>query len=181
MFQKSYKILSTEKLNNTTFSFVISCPELAEESWCGRFVNVLCGEKTLRRPISISEIDKQNGTITIVFEVRGDGTKWMSERKAGDELDILGPLGNGFFPDKTKRGIFIGGGIGCPPMLGAAKEYGSDAEVILGFRSKKMQYLQISLSLSLSGWKSQQTTVPSAQKALLPMCLKIWFKTAKMP
>ena len=59
MFQKSYKILSTEKLNNTTFSFVISCPELAEESWCGRFVNVLCGEKTLRRPISISEIDKQ--------------------------------------------------------------------------------------------------------------------------
>ena len=172
MFQKSYKILSTEKLNNTTFSFVISCPELAEESWCGRFVNVLCGEKTLRRPISISEIDKQNGTITIVFEVRGDGTKWMSERKAGDELDILGPLGNGFFPDKTKRGIFIGGGIGCPPMLGAAKEYGSDAEVILGFRS---------LSLSLSGWKLQQTTVPSAQKALLPMCLKIWFKTAKMP
>lgn len=100
MFQKSYKILSTEKLNNTTFSFVISCPELAEESWCGRFVNVLCGEKTLRRPISISEIDKQNGTITIVFEVRGDGTKWMSERKAGDELDILGPLGNGFFPIK---------------------------------------------------------------------------------
>ena len=145
MFQKSYKILSTEKLNNTTFSFVISCPELAEESWCGRFVNVLCGEKTLRRPISISEIDKQNGTITIVFEVRGDGTKWMSERKAGDELDILGPLGNGFFPDK------------------------------------KMQYLQISLSLSLSGWKLQQTTVPSAQKALLPICLKIWFKTAKMP
>lgn len=137
MFQKSYKILSTEKLNNTTFSFVISCPELAEESWCGRFVNVLCGEKTLRRPISISEIDKQNGTITIVFEVRGDGTKWMSERKAGDELDILGPLGNGFFPDKTKRGIFIGGGIGCPPMLGAAKEYGSDAEVILGFRSQE--------------------------------------------
>lgn len=137
MFQKSYKILSTEKLNNTTFSFVISCPELAEESWCGRFVNVLCGEKTLRRPISISEIDKQNGTITIVFEVRGDGTKWMSERKAGDELDILGPLGNGFFPDKIKRGIFIGGGIGCPPMLGAAKEYGSDAEVILGFRSQE--------------------------------------------
>ena len=45
MFQKSYKILSTEKLNNTTFSFVISCPELAEESWCGRFVNVLYTEQ----------------------------------------------------------------------------------------------------------------------------------------
>ena len=86
MFQKSYKILSTEKLNNTTFSFVISCPELAEESWCGRFVNVLCGEKTLRRPISISEIDKQNGTITIVFEVRGDGTNGCRREKQGTSL-----------------------------------------------------------------------------------------------
>lgn len=135
MVQKAFKIKSVEQLNASTYSFVIDCPELAQESWCGRFVNILCGEKTLRRPISISEIDKQAGTITLVFEVRGEGTKWLAARKAGDELDLLGPLGNGFFPDTEKRGIFIGGGIGCPPMLGACREYGENAEAILGFRS----------------------------------------------
>lgn len=136
MFQSFYKIQSVEQLNPTTFSFVVDCKNLAAESWCGRFVNIQCGEKTLRRPISISEIDQEKGTITLVFEVRGEGTAWLSQRKAGDEINILGPLGNGFFPDKGKRAIFIGGGIGCPPMLGAAQDYGEKAEAILGFRSK---------------------------------------------
>lgn len=135
MFQSCYKVQSIVQLNSTTYRLVLECAELAAESWCGRFVNIRCGEKTLRRPISISEIDKENGTITLVFEVRGAGTEWLSTRKAGDELDVLGPLGNGFFPKADKRAIFIGGGIGCPPMLGAAQAYGKNAEVILGFRS----------------------------------------------
>ena len=71
MFQSFYKIQSVEQLNPTTFSFVVDCKNLAAESWCGRFVNIQCGEKTLRRPISISEIDQEMGTITLVFEVRG--------------------------------------------------------------------------------------------------------------
>ncbi len=141
MFQSNYKIQSIEQLNPTTFCFVVVCPNLAEESWCGRFVNIQCGEKPLRRPISISEIDKKNGTITLVFEVRGEGTAWLAERKAGEEINILGPLGNGFFPDKDKPAIFIGGGIGCPPMLGAAQDYGENAEAILGFRSHEQMIL----------------------------------------
>lgn len=135
MFQSCYKIKSMEQLNPTTYRLILDCAELAEESWCGRFVNIRCGEKPLRRPISICEIDKANGTITLVFEVRGEGTEWLAARKAGDELDVLGPLGNGFFPNQEKRAIFIGGGIGCPPMLGAAQAYGANAEAILGFRS----------------------------------------------
>lgn len=142
MIQAYFKIQSVEKLNPTTYSFTILCPELAKESVCGQFVNILCGEKTLRRPISISEIDKENGTITLVFEVRGEGTAWMATRKAGDELDILGPLGNGFYPEKDKPAIFIGGGIGCPPMLGAAQEYGENAVAILGFRSQEQLILE---------------------------------------
>ena len=135
MFQSCYKIKSMEQLNPTTYRLILDCAELAEESWCGRFVNIRCGEKPLRRPISICEIDKANGTITLVFEVRGEGTEWLAARKADDELDVLGPLGNGFFPNQEKRAIFIGGGIGCPPMLGAAQAYGANAEAILGFRS----------------------------------------------
>lgn len=137
MTQFIYKIKSIEKINSTTFSFVIDCKSLAKDSWCGRFVNILCDGKTLRRPISISEIDEENGTITIVFEIRGEGTAWLATRKVGDELDILGPLGNGFFPDKSKKAIFIGGGIGTPPMLGACQDYGENSIAILGFRGKE--------------------------------------------
>ena len=141
MVQKAYKIKAKEQLNATTYRFTIDCKDLAEESWCGRFINILCGEKTLRRPISISEIDKNAGTLTIVFEIRGEGTRWLAARSVGDTINILGPLGNGFFPETDKRGIFIGGGIGCPPMLGACQDYGKNAEAILGFRGKEQLIL----------------------------------------
>lgn len=136
MLQADFAIQRKEQLNATTYAFTVDCPKLAEESWCGRFVHIRCGEKPLRRPISICEIDKENGTITLVFEVRGEGTEWLASRKEGDAINILGPLGNGFFPDPEKPAIFVGGGIGCPPMLGAAQDYGENAEAILGFRSE---------------------------------------------
>lgn len=141
MIQSNFTIQAVEQLNKTTFSFTIDCPPLAQESWCGRFVQIRCGEKPLRRPISISEIDQKNGTITIVFEVRGEGTAWLAQQKAGAQINLLGPLGNGFFPDASKPAIFIGGGIGCPPMLGAAQDYGENAEAILGFRSAEQVIL----------------------------------------
>ena len=141
MLQADFKIAFVRRLNETTYQFVIDCPPLAQESWCGRFVHVRCGEKPLRRPISICSIDQDAGTITLVFEVRGDGTAWLAARREGETLNILGPLGNGFFPDKDRPAIFVGGGIGCPPMLGAAQAYGPDAEAILGFRSAKQVIL----------------------------------------
>ena len=54
--------------------------------------------------------------------MKGDGTKWLSERKVGDVLDVLGPLGHGFDVQALgDRPIFIGGGIGVPPMLGCVR------------------------------------------------------------
>ena len=76
MLQAFYTIQSKEQIGKATYSFVIDCPPLAAMSRCGCFVHIQCGEKPLRRPISISEIDAKNGTITLVFEVRGEGTQW---------------------------------------------------------------------------------------------------------
>ncbi len=141
MLQADFPIVSIKRLNATTYYFVLACPALAEESWCGRFVHIRCGEKPLRRPISICTIDKDRGLLSLVFEVRGEGTAWLAERKTGDLLNVLGPLGNGFFPDRDRPAIFVGGGIGCPPMLGAAQDYGPNAQAILGFRSEKQAIL----------------------------------------
>ena len=88
MLQADFAIQRKEQLNATTYAFTVDCPKLAEESWCGRFVHIRCGEKPLRRPISICEIDKENGTITLVFEVRGEGTEWLASRKEGDAINF---------------------------------------------------------------------------------------------
>ena len=114
----------------------VDCPKLAEEAKPGQFVDVKCDGFTLRRPISICEIDVKNGGIRLVFEVRGEGTAWLAEKNAGDSVDLLGPLGNGFMLGNTDRPVvFVGGGIGVPPLLAAAQPFGIHATAIIGFRS----------------------------------------------
>ena len=126
-------VISNERLNDTVFSVAVSCKEIAETARAGQFVGIRCGaERILRRPVSICRAG--NGELEFIFEIKGEGTQWLSERIPGQKLDILGPLGNGFdMPDC--RTILVGGGIGAPPMLFAAKTAKGPATAILGFRS----------------------------------------------
>ncbi len=140
----TYTIRSMEQLTAAAWSMVIECPDVARSAQPGQFVNLLPeGGFTLRRPISICEIDKQQGTIRIVFEVRGEGTKALSALRAGDTVNMLAPLGHGFtFPEQDARVILVGGGIGTPPMLPPAQYFGRNAVVICGFRNKDAVILQ---------------------------------------
>ena len=106
--------------------------DLAERARAGQFLHIKCGdERILRRPFGICEVS--GDTLKIVFEVKGEGTRWLAGRKAGDTLDIIGPLGNGFkIPDGNI--IVVGGGLGSPPMLFAAESAKSGVTAILGFR-----------------------------------------------
>jgi dihydroorotate dehydrogenase electron transfer subunit len=114
-------------------------PELARSAKPGQFVHILCGEGSfLRRPLSIC--DAQGDTLTLVFERKGAGTRYLSERRAGDALDILGPLGNGFELREGKY-LLVGGGIGVPPLLFAAKR-AEGADAVLGFRTKDAVILE---------------------------------------
>lgn len=117
--------------------FTIECPEIAAISKAGQFVHIRVPGFTLRRPISICEVDKQQGTLRILFDIRGEGTKVLAQAKEGDLLDVMGSLGNGFdLLDSGKKAVVVGGGIGVPPMLETAKRYGENATAILGFRSE---------------------------------------------
>lgn len=87
---------------------------------------MLCGGYELRRPISLCGFDAGLGLLRLVFEVRGKGTRWLSQRQAGEELDLVGPLGHGFpLMDRNSRAVLVGGGIGTPPLLPLAQRYGS--------------------------------------------------------
>ena len=141
--QGTYVITEKQAIARETYSFTISCPEVAEAAQPGQFVHIRAKGFTLRRPISICGIDKEAGTLRIVFEIRGDGTSAIAELNKGDLIDLLAPLGHGFtVNDSFKKVVLIGGGIGTPPMLPLADHYKEKAVVISGFRSASAVILQ---------------------------------------
>ncbi len=131
--QKSCTVVEAVRLNAFAYSFTLEAEGMTPEG-PDQFVHVKCGHsRLLRRPISIC--DWEENLLRIVFEVRGEGTEWLSRRKAGDRLDVLGPLGRGFRMDREGRYLLVGGGIGVPPMLGCAKWTAERSTAVLGFRS----------------------------------------------
>ncbi|MCR5601368.1 MAG: dihydroorotate dehydrogenase electron transfer subunit [Ruminococcus sp.] len=139
------QFIITEKtaIARQIYSFTIACPEVAAAAGAGQFVHIRAKGFTLRRPISICGIDKEKGTLRIVFEIRGEGTEAIAELNKGDLIDMLAPLGHGFTIDPGFRKVaLIGGGIGNPPMLPLAEAYGSKAIVISGFRNSSAVILQ---------------------------------------
>ena len=137
MAQKKVRaaIVSQEKLAEGIFSMWLDAPEMAEASRPGQFIAVYTNDpsKLLPRPISICEADKEKGRLRIVYRIAGAGTLEFSRYQAGDTLDIMGPLGNGF-PLKDKKAFLIGGGIGIPPMLELAKNLECEKTAVLGDR-----------------------------------------------
>ena len=129
--------------------------DLAKDVKPGQFVGVFTKDKSalLPRPISICEVDADKAALRIVYRIVGQGTKEFSSWQAGEEVQILGVLGNGFPLEKGKgKKVFLmGGGIGIPPMLELAKELaegakqpvaehamgGTDIQCIMGYRDSK--------------------------------------------
>ena len=131
------KVVSQETLATDVYSLVLEAPEIASQAIAGQFVSGYThdGSKMLPRPISLCGIDREAGTLRLVYRVVGFGTKEFSQLAAGDTVDILGPLGNGFMKS-DKKAILIGGGIGIPPMLQLAKELDCEKSVVLGYRDE---------------------------------------------
>ena len=111
----------------------------------GQFVHMRVGEgidPLLRRPISIAKINKENNRFTITYRAEGKGTKILSNKKNGDQVDVLGPLGNGFDIHSIPVGetaLIVGGGIGVPPLLELSKQLnkrGVKTIHVLGFQSE---------------------------------------------
>lgn len=129
------KVESQVALASDVFSMWIEAGEIAKQAAAGQFVSVYSkdGSKLLPRPISLCEVDKENGRIRLVYRVVGGGTKEFSAYQAGDTVEVLGPLGNGF-PLIHKKAFLIGGGIGIPPMLQLAKSLEGENQIILGYR-----------------------------------------------
>lgn len=131
-------VIRQDNIAKDIFSMVIKAGAIANEAKPGQFISLYSkdGSKLLPRPISICEIDKNEGTLRIVYRIAGAGTAEFSQLKAGDTIDVMGPLGNGFPMEGTKA-IIIGGGIGIPPMLELTKQLNCEKQIVLGFRDEE--------------------------------------------
>lgn len=131
------KVVSQEALAADIYSMWIEAPEIAAAAKPGQFFSVYTKDagRLLPRPISLCETDKGRGRLRIVYRVAGAGTAEFSGYRAGDDIAVMGPLGNGF-PLKSKKAFLIGGGIGIPPMLELSKNLECEKQIVLGYRDE---------------------------------------------
>ncbi len=129
------KIVSNRRITDAAklYDMLIEAPEIARAAKPGQIVHIMCGEgTTLRRPISICET--VGDCVRLCYEVRGKGTQWMAQRKEGEYVSLLGPLGNGFTVKDGERALLVGGGIGIYPLLSVGKMC-KGAKAAFGFRN----------------------------------------------
>ncbi|MBO5479209.1 MAG: dihydroorotate dehydrogenase electron transfer subunit [Clostridia bacterium] len=144
------EIVKIEKLKEDLYKFSIQAEEIVSCAKPGQFIDVRVVdgiEPLLRRPISIYNLDKENGILEFIFQVKGKGTSLLAQRKVGEKLDIIGPLGYGTFSIKDYKNVaIIGGGIGMFPLYELAKELKekttSNVHIYMGFRNKDLVTLE---------------------------------------
>lgn len=128
------EVLGNERVTDVAYGITVRSGSIAAIARAGQFLHIKCGDsRLLRRPFGISSVRGEE--VSFIFEVKGEGTRWLSGRKPGEELDILGPCGNGFYLPEGDI-IVAGGGLGSPPLLFAAQSAKRGVTAVLGFREK---------------------------------------------
>lgn len=143
------KLIQKQEIGPEMLKYSVKAKEITGTARPGQFIEIRVNddiEPFLRRPISIYNMDKQNGILEFIFQIKGKGTKILSQKREGELIDIIGPLGFGPFKysNYQKLGI-IGGGIGVFPLYELAKSAKSEnknVNIYLGFRNKELVVLE---------------------------------------
>lgn len=137
MKQEFFEIITNREIAPGVFEMTLA-GDTSPVTAPGQFINIKLDGFYLRRPISIC--DCEAGKLTIIYKTVGHGTEALSQLSAGEKLDILLSLGNGYNTEKSgEKPLLIGGGVGIPPLYGLCKaliKEGKKPSVILGFNTK---------------------------------------------
>lgn len=141
-----YRIVDRKALNSTVVQLQVEAPLVANKAKPGQFIILRVDEMGERIPLTIAGVDKQAGTVKIIFQIVGSTTEKLSHKMAGDYLqDFVGPLGTATHLDGLKKVCIVGGGVGCAiamPIAEALHEMGAEVTSIIGFRNKDLVILE---------------------------------------
>ena len=117
------QVLAHYQFEADQYIITLESKEIADSTRPGQFVHLsVSGMLAMRRPISVMSVDTDNGTFDLLYKIVGEGTKQLADRKIGDVLSVIGPIGNGFELTDRKIPLLIGGGVGMPPMIAIAQK-----------------------------------------------------------
>jgi dihydroorotate dehydrogenase electron transfer subunit len=147
MIKAQMKILTKRVVALDTIEMKLQNDYISKNALPGQFLHIRVGNYTLRRPVSIADCNRENGLVTILFKVNGQGTNELASYEVGNTLDALGPLGNSYpiNSDTSTTVLLIGGGIGIPPLYYLGKtlrEKGVNILSVLGFQGKEHVFLE---------------------------------------
>lgn len=138
IFLEEAEVLHHQAYAGDQFVLRLQAPECAASALPGSFVHLQCSPlQPMRRPISIMRTSAKEGWVELLYKRVGSGTELLAQRKAGEKVSLLGPIGQPFKPSaEHSRPLLIGGGVGMPPMIFLADALRSKGDkqpfVILG-------------------------------------------------
>ena len=119
LYVEQANLISHKAYQGKQYHMMLKAPETSAHAKPGHFVHIQCNESIfMRRPMSIMRSDSKNKMIEILYKVHGVGTDALSNKRIGEKIDLIGPIGQPFkMKGYKKRPLLIGGGVGIPPMI----------------------------------------------------------------
>jgi len=175
-----YKITEKIFLNSTIVQIKVEAPLIASKIKAGQFVILRVDENGERVPFTVTDANKDDGTITIIFQVLGATTRIMSTLEAGQFLqDVTGPLGKQTHLEGIKKAIVVGGGSGCAiayPIAKALKENSAQVSSISGFRTKDLVIMQEAFTTISEKTQLVTDDGTAGRKGLVTNVLEEWLE-----
>ncbi|MBE7057456.1 MAG: sulfide/dihydroorotate dehydrogenase-like FAD/NAD-binding protein [Ruminococcaceae bacterium] len=141
-----FKIVTKKVLNPTVTLMKIEAPLVAKKAQPGQFIILRVDEEGERIPLTIADYDREEGTVTIIYQIVGATTEALNHKEEGEYIqDFVGPLGKATDTEGKKKVAVVGGGVGCAIAYPVAKKFheqGTEVHSIVGFRNKDLLILE---------------------------------------
>ena len=171
-----YKIVEKKVLNPTVILMKIDAPLVAKKAEPGQFIILRVDDEGERIPLTVADYDRENGTVTIIFQKVGASTEKLAHLNEGEYIcDFVGPLGRATETDGVKKVAIVGGGVGCAIAYPVAKKFfelGVEVHSIVGFRNKDLVILEDEFRAVSNKMKLMSDDGSCGEKGLVTDALK---------
>ena len=171
-----FEILEKRSLNPTVTLMRINAPMVAKKAEPGQFIILRTDENGERIPLTVADFDRENGSVTIIFQIVGATTEKLNHLNEGDFLhDFVGPLGRATHTDGLKKVAVVGGGVGCAiayPVTKKLHELGCEVHSVVGFRNKDLVILEDEFRAASSKFVLMSDDGSAGEKGLVTDALR---------